>query len=77
MYPPNRDFFARNDIKTETAFPIWEVGTDSLLYAEVFYDKLLSRNQMEAFIAHCEYCINSWILYRLVEQSDGETWNVL
>lgn len=60
MYPPNCDFFVEGYEMGETAFSIWEVGTETLLYAEAFSDKLLSPKQMDEFIVHCENRIALW-----------------
>jgi hypothetical protein len=60
MYPPNCDFFAGGYEMGDTAFSVWEVGTESLLYAEAFSDDLLSPMQLEEFILHCENRVALW-----------------
>jgi hypothetical protein len=60
MYPPNCDFFVGGYELGETAFSIWEVGTEALLYAEAWRDDLLTPDQLQEFLVHCEKRVNLW-----------------
>lgn len=63
MYPPNVDYFASNyDVgwTPRTAFSVWEVGTEALLYAEAFDPDLLSPQQKEEFRIHCDQRLALW-----------------
>jgi hypothetical protein len=44
----------------ETAFSIWEVGTEALLYAEAWSKDFLSPSQLQEFIEHCEKRVSLW-----------------
>ena len=60
MYPPNCDFFVGGYELGETAFSIWEVGTEALLYAEAWSVDLLTPDQLQEFLVHCEKRVNLW-----------------
>jgi hypothetical protein len=60
MYPPNADNFAWASDCTHTAFSIWEIGSEALLYAEAWCEDLLSPTQLEEFLASCEKRIRMW-----------------
>ena len=60
MYPPNCDFFVGGYEMGETAFSIWEVGTEALLYAEAWSDDLLTPEQVQEFLVYCEKRVNIW-----------------
>ena len=60
MYPRNADQFAKGLLEAETAFSIWEAGSDALLYAEGWSEDLLSPSEMQEFIVHCEKRVALW-----------------
>jgi hypothetical protein len=60
MYYPNADNFAAGYDLGETAFSIWEVGSDALLYAEAWSEDFLAPMQIREFIVHCEKRISLW-----------------
>ena len=60
MYYPNADHFAAGYELGETAFSVWEVGSDALLYAEAWSEDFLSPMQLQEFLVHCEKRISLW-----------------
>ena len=60
MYPCNADQFAAGLLEAETAFSIWEVGSDVLLYAEGWSENLLTPSAVQEFIVHCEKRVALW-----------------
>jgi len=60
MYYPNVDYFVAGYELADTAFSIWEVGTDALMYAEAWSKDFLSSSQLQEFIEHCEKRISLW-----------------
>lgn len=59
MYPLNADQFA-SEHELGDSFTIWEVGSDSLLYAERWSRNLLSHTQLQVFLVHCEKRVALW-----------------
>jgi hypothetical protein len=59
MYPSNILHFAGCKLG-ETAFTIWEVGSEALLYSEVWSDKLLSTSQLKEFLDFCDKRLGVW-----------------
>jgi len=61
MYPRNADQFATGLIEeADTAFSIWEAGSDVLLYAEGWSEDHLSPSELQEFIVHCEKRLALW-----------------
>jgi hypothetical protein len=60
MYPRNAEQFAAGLLEAETAFSIWEAGSDVLLYAEGWSEALLSPSEIQEFIVHCEKRVALW-----------------
>src|SRR5277367_2621246 len=60
MYPRNAEQFAVGLLGAETAFSIWEAGSDVLLYAETWSEALLSPLEVQEFIVHCEKRVALW-----------------
>jgi hypothetical protein len=60
IYPPNADNFASSNDCMPSVFSIWEVGSDALLYAEAWSEKLLSATQLGEFHLHCEKRLRLW-----------------
>jgi hypothetical protein len=60
MYHPNVDLFATGHELGESAFSIWEAGSDSLLYAEAWSKDFLSPLQQQEFLLHCKKRLSLW-----------------
>jgi len=60
MYPRNTELFAAGVLDAETAFSIWEAGSEVLLYAEGWSETLLSPSEVQEFIVHCEKRVALW-----------------
>jgi len=61
MYPPNTaNFAATSDWSSHSAFSIWEVGSEALLYAEAWSESFLTPSQKQAFLSHCEKRVDLW-----------------
>jgi hypothetical protein len=60
MYPRNAEQFAAGLLEAETAFSIWEAGSEVLLYAEGWSETLLSPSEVQEFIVHCEKRVALW-----------------
>ena len=60
MYPPNADHFASGYELGDTAFSVWEAGSDVLLYAEAWSEDFLSATELQEFLIHCEKRLWLW-----------------
>ena len=60
MYYPNADHFASGCELGDTAFSIWEAGSDVLLYAEAWSEDFLSPTELQKFLVHCEKRLWLW-----------------
>jgi len=60
MYPRNAEQFSVGLLGAETAFSIWEAGSDVLLFAETWSEALLSPSEVQEFILHCEKRVALW-----------------
>ena len=60
MYYANVDFFTNTVELPDTAFSIWEVGSEVLLYAEAWRENVLTPSQLAEFLALCEERLALW-----------------
>jgi hypothetical protein len=60
MYHPNAEYFASGSELGDTAFSVWEVGSDALLYAEAWSEDFLSATELQEFLVHCEKRLWLW-----------------
>jgi hypothetical protein len=63
MYPPNVDCFSKFGFKQppgSSTFSIWEVGSEALVYTEVWWEVYLSPAQLEEFLLFCERKVDEW-----------------
>lgn len=60
MFDLNVDLFAGGYIMGKEGFSIWEVATETLLYAEAWREDCMSPAQLKEFIVHCERMVSVW-----------------
>ena len=60
MYPRNADHFASGYELGDTAFSVWEAGSNVLLYVEAWSEDFLSAIELQEFLIHCEKRLRLW-----------------